>query len=200
MISSPDDLSKHYPNPSDRAIRKDIGHIDRHARHFIQNSPFCVISTSDIHYNQDASPRGGEIGFVKVLDHHTLLIPDSRGNNRLDSLKNIVVTGHIGLLFMIPGLNDTLRINGNATVSTSSEHLDRFAADSFPARSAIVVSVKECFLHCAKAFMRSKLWEDESRIDKDQFPSLGEMLKDQLGSKGKAETRKESEQRYSNEL
>ena len=200
MINSTEELRKSYKAPNERALKKDIGKIDRHAARFIQTSPFCVISSTDAEYHLDASPRGGEPGFIKVLDEHSLIIPDARGNNRLDSLQNIISTQRIGLLFLIPGLNDTLRVNGSATVSSKEEDLAHFAEAPFPVLSTILVTVDQCFLHCAKAFMRSQLWAAESQIAPDEFPSLGEMLKDQINATGKAETREESERRYASEL
>lgn len=144
----------------------------------------------------DASPRGGVPGFVKVLDEKTLLIPDSKGNNRLDSLSNIVETGKAGVLFLLPGMDETLRVNGNAHISVDPALISRFGPEKRPIASCIVLEVEELFLHCAKAFMRSKLWDENSRIDKDAIPSMGQMLKDQIGHQDQAETREEMLKRY----
>ena len=152
----------------------------------------------------DASPRGGEPGFVKVLDEKTLLIPDSPGNNRLDTLENIVATGRVGLLFMVPGMDETLRVNGFAALSTEpSERALCIDARRTPVL-VIRVSVTSVYLHCAKAFMRSQLWDPTRHIQREQMPTMAEMLRDQIrafkGEEIEAETQAQMLQRYRQSL
>lgn len=144
----------------------------------------------------DASPRGGEPGFVRVVDETTLWIPDAPGNNRLDSFGNIVETGQVGMLFLIPGIDETLRVNGRAHLSTDPDKREQLATPRWTPKVVVVVAVEEAFLHCPKALMRSKLWADESRQDRSVLPSLGQMLKDQTGSPEPAETQEEMLARY----
>ncbi|WP_298553681.1 pyridoxamine 5'-phosphate oxidase family protein [uncultured Algibacter sp.] len=199
-IENESQLRELYGYPKGRAKDKVLNHLEKHAINFIKTSPFLVMSTSSAKGKQDASPRGGASGFVKVIDANTLIIPDSKGNNRVDSISNIVVTSNIGLLFLIPGINETLRINGSAYLSTDKNYLDLFASENNSPKACIVVSVEESFLHCAKAFMRSKLWDASAQIERDSFPTIGQMLKDQLGSTEAPETREAMEKRYENDL
>lgn len=148
----------------------------------------------------DASPRGGEPGFIKVVDDLTLVIPDSPGNNRLDSLKNIVESGQAGLLFLIPGVDETLRINGAAHVSVDEEKLQLFASEKRAPKVVIEVTVEEAYLHCAKAFMRSKLWADESRRERSVLPTMGQMIHEQIGRSGSPESQEEMLARYAQDI
>ncbi|MEL7979985.1 MSMEG_1061 family FMN-dependent PPOX-type flavoprotein [Vreelandella titanicae] len=159
MIRTTEELYQLYPEPKERALKKQLSRLDRHCQRFIELSPFVVIATGNAS-GFDASPRGGEPGFIKVVDDLTLVIPDSPGNNRLDSLKNIVESGQAGLLFLIPGVDETLRINGAAHVSVDEEKLQLFASEKRAPKVVIEVTVEEAYLHCAKALMRSKLWAD----------------------------------------
>ncbi|MBB1486343.1 pyridoxamine 5'-phosphate oxidase family protein [Oceanospirillum sp. D5] len=200
-IETEEQLRALYGYPVGRAKQKQLPALEQHSRRFIHTSPFAVISTCNIHGQVDASPRGGQPGFIHVLDDNTLLIPDAKGNNRLDSLVNIVENGQIGCLFMIPGVNETLRVNGEAFVCTDDEYLDRFvqgdsATEKHRPQSVIQVKVKEVFLHCAKAFMRSRLWSADARIERSDFPTMGQMLNDQLGDAAKPESQQEMEARY----
>ncbi|GAA4882449.1 pyridoxamine 5'-phosphate oxidase family protein [Flaviramulus aquimarinus] len=199
-IKSESQLRELYGYPKGRAKDKVLNHLEKHAIHFIETSPFLVMSTSSHDGKQDASPRGGSSGFVKVMDSKTLVIPDAKGNNRVDSISNIVETGTIGVLFLIPGINETLRINGSAYLSTDTAYLDVFTSEKNPPKACIVIRVEESFLHCAKAFMRSKLWEGSAQIDRDTFPTIGQMLKDQLGSTEAPESREAMEKRYEKDL
>jgi hypothetical protein len=186
-ITSLDELRALFPQPSGRTLQKQLSKLDRHCRHVIELAPFVVIATGNGE-SLDASPRGGAPGFVQVIDESTLWIPDSPGNNRLDSLANIVTTGRIGLLFLIPGVDETLRVNGAARVTADAEKVQRFATEVRTPRVVIEVTVEEAYLHCAKALMRSKLWADASRIERSSFPTMGEMLADQIGANGPVET------------
>ena len=147
---------------------------------FIGLSPFVVLASSGSLTDLDASPRGGEPGFVKVLDAQTLLIPDSPGNNRLDTLENIIATGRLGLLFMVPGFDETLRINGRGVLSTDAADVQLFADAKRPPALVIRVTVEAVYLHCAKALMRSQLWDASRHLDRATMPTMGEMLRDQI--------------------
>ena len=202
-ITSPDALRVLYPAARERALRKELDHLDAHCRRFIELSPFVVLASADAALRLDASPRGGEPGFVKVLDAHTLLIPDAPGNHRLDTLDNVTRTGRLGLLFMIPGFDETLRVNGAATLSTDPALAARAASDTGQRRAPVVirVQVEQAYLHCAKAFMRSRLWEPEARVDRSVLPTMGRMIADQTGvTTGADETQEQMRQRYRDEM
>ena len=170
-----------YGPPSEIAARKSLLRLDEHCRHFIARSPFLCLSSAAADGTADVSPRGDAPGFVRVLDDHTLLIPDRLGNNRIDSLLNLVQNPHVGLLFLIPGVDETLRVNGLARVVLRSELLDESAVNEKTPRTGLLVEVRETFLQCAKALRRSRLWSDDSRLPRDQFPTLGRILVDQIG-------------------
>lgn len=199
-IKNESELRAIYGFPGVRAKDKVLSKLDKHAKHFIKCSPFLVLSTTSASGKMDASPRGGEPGFVHIANAGELLIPDFKGNNRIDSLTNIVETGIVGMIFLIPGIDETLRINGRATINTSTDVTSKFAVGSVEPRSCIVVAVQEIFLHCAKALMRSKLWTNEYRIEAGDFPTMGEMLKDHLGSPGEPESREDMLKRYQPDL
>lgn len=198
-IESVEALRALFAAPGERTARKQLNRLDRHCRRFVSLSPFVVIATSNGN-GLDASPRGGSPGFVTIADDTTLHIPDSPGNNRLDSLANIVTTSKIGLLFMIPGVDETLRVNGSARVTVDAEILQQFHAMRRPPKVVIEVTVEEAYLHCAKALMRSNLWADSARIDRTELPTMGEMLADQLGSPLAPETQDEMLARYRKDL
>jgi hypothetical protein len=182
-----------------RSVKKQIDHLDRHCIRFISLSPFLVLASASATGAPDASPRGGVPGFVHVVDTHTLLIPDSPGNNRLDSLSNLVESPQIGLLFMIPGMDETLRVNGTVRLRNDEAALVPFAGDA-RIRIAIEVKVTDAYLHCAKAFMRSKLWDATHHIDRAALPTMGEMLNEQTGTQAPPETREEMLERYARDL
>ena len=188
-----------YPPPGERAVRKQLASLDVHCRRFIGLSPFLVISSVGAAGRLDASPRGGEAGFVKVVDEQTLLIPDSPGNNRLDTLGNIIETGRAGLLFMIPGVDETLRINGVAQVSSAPELLALAREKKRLPKLVIRLEVQEAYLHCAKALMRSRLWAPESRIERSVLPSMGRMIHDQGGIAEAPESQEAMVARYRND-
>ncbi len=176
------DLDRLYPTPSPRAMAKAIDHIDPHAARFISLSRFCVVATSGSDGTVDASPRGGEPGLIKVADRKRLHMPDRPGNNRLDSFRNIVGgSGEIALIFFIPGVDDTLRVNGRATLSTEASRLSSMIEFGKLPRAVVEISVREVYLHCPKALMRSKLWSPEAQIKRSELPSLGQMIRDQTG-------------------
>ena len=168
-----------YPPTHTLAALKSLGILDPHAREFIRRSPFLTIGTQNRDGRADVSPRGDPAGFVQVLDDRTLAIPDRPGNNRLDTLSNILANPHVGLLFLVPGFDDTLRINGTAALSTDPRLLQGMAINDRVPVLAIVVTVSEVFLHCAKAFRRSRLWDPEARQDRKAMPTLLKMILDQ---------------------
>mgnify|MGYP001203976932 CR=1 FL=1 len=168
-----------YPATHKLAALKSLGILDPHAREFIRRSPFLTIGTQNREGRADVSPRGDPAGFVTVLDDRTLAIPDRPGNNRLDTLSNILANPNVGLLFVVPGFDDTLRVNGRASLSTDPKILQAMAVNDRVPTLAIVVEVAEVFLHCAKAFRRSRLWDPEARQDRKEMPSLLKMILDQ---------------------
>ena len=195
-IENSKQLRELYDFPRGRSKVKVFSELDVHAINFIAKSPFLVMSSVSEYGKLDASPRGGELGFVKVIDNTTLVIPDSKGNNRLDSIVNIVETKSIGLLFLIPGVDETLRVNGSANISTDNSYLSLFASEQNTPKCCVVIKVEEVFLHCAKALMRSKLWDKSTKINRDDFPSMGQMLKDQLNDGNPVESQEAMVKRY----
>jgi hypothetical protein len=182
-----DDLRALYPAPTPLATAKQLDQVDAHAARFIARSPFLVMATADAAGNCDASPRGDAPGFVQVADARTLLIPDRPGNNRLDSLANIAANPRIGLLFFVPGVLETLRVNGRAELTTDAARLAALAVAGRVPRSALVVTVEELFFHCGKALKRSALWDQGGHAAPGEIPSLGRILSDQTGRIGPAE-------------
>ena len=182
LIETAEDLRSRYGEPSENAVRKSLDRLDRHCRRFIELSPFVVLATSGADGRADCSPRGDPPGFVAVLDDRTVLLPDRRGNNRTDSLRNIIENPHVGLLFMIPGANETLRLNGRAALTTEPARLDPLAVNGRVPRSGLLIEVEEVFLQCTKALVRSRLWAEESQVDREAaLPSFGRMLADHTG-------------------
>lgn len=163
----------------DLAIQKCQNTIGRHARDFINRSPFLCIGTQDMEGRADVSPRGDPAGFVKILDERTLAIPDRPGNNRLDTLVNIIANPTVGLLFIIPGFDDTLRVNGQATLTTDPKLLASMTVNDRVPKLAIVVTVSEVFMHCAKAFRRSHLWNPAYFRNRSEMPSLVKIILDE---------------------
>jgi PPOX class probable FMN-dependent enzyme len=199
-IESEEQLREIYGYPKGRAKDKQLSALERHSNNFIEHSPFVTISTHEKSGSIDCSPRGGSPGFVKILNENCIIIPDGKGNNRLDSLVNIIETGDIGCLFLIPGVDETLRVNGLARISTSVEHLGLFSNDRNPPKTCIEVTIKEVFLHCAKALMRSELWSSTSKIDRSGFPTMGAMINDQLSVNDVPESQKDMVARYELDL
>ena len=193
-------LRQLYAAPMERAVRKQIAALDVHCTRVIALSPCVVVSTSDLAHNLDASPRGGAPGFVQVADAHTLLLPDAPGNNRLDSLENILATGQVGLLFMVPGVDETLRVNGRAVLSTDAADIAACTDARRAPRLVVRVTVQAAYLHCAKAFMRSRLWDPATRVDRSVLPTIGQMIADQTGLQVPAETQEQMARRYAPDL
>lgn len=170
-----------YGEVSDRARLKVQPALDIHCRNFIALSPFLLISTASADGRADVSPKGDPPGFVKVVDDKTLLIPDRPGNNRLDGMKNILENPHVGLLFLIPGVDETLRINGRARIICGDSQLQSQAVKGKVPKTGLLVEVQEAFLHCAKALVRSSLWDEAAQIERSRLPSMGRMMADQIG-------------------
>ena len=181
FIETVEQLRTQYLAPTDRVVKKQLPALDVHCQRFIQLSPFVVVSSCSITHAMDASPRGGAPGFVRALNDRILLIPDAPGNNRLDTFENIIGTGHVGLLFMIPGVDETLRVNGAARLSCSEEHLRVFSEANRRPKLVVEVLVSEAYLHCPKAIMRSRLWQASSQLDRSVLPTILEMINDQTG-------------------
>ena len=182
VIETVEELRSSYGEPSERAVKKALERLDRHCRRFIALSPFVVLASAGADGKVDCSPRGDPAGFVAVLDERRILLPDRRGNNRADSLMNVVENPYVGMLFMIPGVDETLRLNGRATLTTDPTLLEPLAVNGRVPRSGLVVEVEEVFLQCTKALVRSRLWADETRVDrKAALPSFGQMLADHIG-------------------
>lgn len=195
-IQTMEALQALYPQVKERSVQKQLPELDVHMRKFISKSPFLVISTYGPNGVGDCSPRGGAPGFVTVENNRLFLLPDWPGNNRLDSLTNIVHNPGIGFLFLIPGVNETLRINGIAMISVEEKLLERFNTNGKLPRSILCIEVVEAYLHCAKALMRAELWNDTYKIHRAELPTMGQMLQDQIGSSGQLETQSEMEARY----
>jgi uncharacterized protein len=168
-------LREYYDVPMDQAVRKDIGRIDALCRRLIAAAPMVFVATFSREGRCDVSPRGGPPGFVTVLDDEHLAIPDATGNRRLDTLENVVDSGRAGLIFVIPGRDTTLRVNGRAAVSADPGLLGRITPVGKPPKTAIVVEAEEVYTHCPKAFVRSKLWEPSTWPDKADLPSSAEV-------------------------
>jgi PPOX class probable FMN-dependent enzyme len=180
FVTSLAELDATVPPPSEGAAGKTMRRIERYARQYIGLSPFCCLATSDGRGNADVTPRGDKPGFVRVIDDHTLLIPERPGNNRMDSLRNIVQHPSLGLLFLIPGFEDTLRVNGRGRVTRDPKLLAESAVDGKLPRFGVLVAVDEVFFHCAKAFRRSRLWDPAAQVPRNTLPTLARMIMDQM--------------------
>ncbi len=176
QIRSIDELAAIVGTPSELALKKELKSLDPYMLQFIAHSPFVVISTHSVDGRCDASPRGDAPGFVQVLDERTMLIPDRIGNKRVDSYRNILETGRIGILFLIPSVGETLRVNGRAAIVRDEDLLIRMTAQGKSPMLAVAIEVEECFLQCAKALLRSKLWEPSESSNLKSLPSAAEML------------------------
>jgi uncharacterized protein len=177
MIRNQAELDALYGESSPGAIHKEIDYIHPHYRTMIEASPFMILATSGPE-GLDASPRGDPAGFVHVLDDKTLLIPDRRGNNRIDSLRNIIRDDRVALLFLIPGVGETLRVNGRAAISTAPDVIARFPFRGTLPRSVIVVTAERVYFQCPKAIVRSELWNPDKHISRKDLPSTGRILED----------------------
>ncbi len=177
---SEDELRKFIGKPMDLAAAKAIDHLDKHCKAYIERSPFICIGTASADGRADVSPRGDSPGFVQVLDMHTLFIPDRPGNNRLDTMTNIIENPNVGIFFLVPGFEVTLRVNGQATIIRDEALLDQARVKGKTPKIGIRVVVDEAYLHCAKAIKRSKLWDEASKRNRKEMPSLARMVLEQI--------------------
>ena len=197
MITTHEQLRALYAAPGERAVRKQQAQLDGHCQRFIALSPFCVLASGGgTGALLDASPRGGAPGFVKSPDAHTLLLPDAGGNNRLDTLSNLLDDPRIGLVFLIPGVDETLRVNGTARLRDEAIYTDFFIAERQRPKLVIEVRVAEVYLHCPKALMRSRLGSADAQVDRAVLPTLGQMIHDQMGLDTEPESQVAMLQRY----
>lgn len=180
VVTSTEELQEWLGTPSQLAAHKVIDHLDAHVRNFLSMSPFLTMSTADADGHCDVSPRGDAPGFVLVLDEKRLVIPERPGNKRIDSIRNILSNPRVGLLFLIPGLEETLRINGKAAVVRDAELLAKMAVNGRSPLLGIVVEVEECFIHCAKALKRSGLWKPETWQEREHLPNPARMIADHV--------------------
>ncbi|MBT3764447.1 MAG: pyridoxamine 5'-phosphate oxidase family protein [Rhodospirillaceae bacterium] len=199
-IETIEQLRKIYKPAVGRAAEKVLYGLEKYSRQFIELSPFLVISSMGTDGVADISPRGEKPGFVKILDDKTVAIPDRPGNNRIDTFTNILSNPAVGLIFLIPGMNEVLRLQGDAEIRDDEDLMARFEVNGKLPRAVVVVKLREVYLHCAKAIMRSELWEDSNKIDRTIMPSMGQMLKEQIGSPGPAETQEEMVARHYTQL
>jgi len=194
------DLTTIYAKPSPRVIAKARPEIDAHAKKFIAMSPFCVLATSGSDGSVDASPRGGNPGFVHVVSPTQLLMPDRSGNNRIDSFKNIVEgSGFVQLIFFVPGIDETLRVGGRGKLSAEPDLLAAMEEFGKLPRAVLSIAVHEAYFHCGKALMRSRLWSPDARVERSGFPSISQVIHDQT-KLGEPETQAEVEARNKTQL
>lgn len=198
-IQTKEDLRAFFGEPVPRTVQRQLDHLDDHCRHFISLSPFLVMASYSPE-GADASPKGDPAGFVKVVDEKTLLIPDRRGNRRVDSMMNILDNPGVGLIFFVPGVEETLRVNGEARITTDAALLAPLAVKGRSPEAGLLITVKEAFFHCGKSIIRSKLWDEETKIDRSAFPTLGQIVVDQVPGKDLAEEDALTERVYREEL
>jgi len=199
-IESEAELRRIYAVAKGRAVEKVLPRLERHSRRMIELSPFLVIGTMGRDGLADASPRGERPGFVQVLDDETLAIPDRPGNNRLDTLTNILDNPAVALIFLVPGVDEVLRVNGFAEIRDDADLRRRFAVDGKRPATVLVVKIAQVYLHCAKAIMRAGLWNAEMRIDRKTVPTMGRMINDQINAAAPVESQEDMVARYRTQL
>ncbi|SSW61835.1 pyridoxamine 5'-phosphate oxidase family protein [Achromobacter agilis] len=177
LISDADALQTLYGSPGEASLKKEVDHVHPHYRSFIEAAPFAILATGGPD-GLDASPRGDPAGFVVVEDEKTLLLPDRRGNNRIDSLRNILADPRVAMLFLVPGVSETLRVNGTARISVDPALLARFEMDGKQPRSVLVIDVQTVYFQCSRALLRSKLWDPQTQVPRSALPSVGRILSD----------------------
>jgi len=179
LVSDEQGLDQLFHPANDFVTKKCLDHIHEHARTFIERSPFMLIGSQSADGHADVTPRGDPAGFVKVLDDNkTLLIPDRPGNNRIDTLRNLVSNPRIGLIFLIPGFDETMRVNGQAQLTRDPELLMSMAVKGRVPKIAIAVRVEEVYIHCAKAIRRAKIWDQSAYQERSEFPSMAKVMLD----------------------
>nr|WKF60537.1 hypothetical protein HUO10_005058 [Paraburkholderia busanensis] len=174
MLTTIEQLEAIYGQPQERAVRKEIPYINEDYRAFIEVAPFVVLATAGPE-GLDCSPRGDTPGFVRVIDEHTLALPDRPGNNRIDSLRNVIVQPQLALLFVIPGVGESLRVNGRGRITSEDKWLDSFAVEGKLPRTVLLIDVEAVYFHCSKALVRSKLWDPSRHVERSRLPSAGQM-------------------------
>src|SRR5437763_3638859 len=194
------DLQAIYPSPSPRVIAKVRPEIDAHAAKFIAMSPFCVLATSGADGSVDASPRGGNPGFIHVLSPTQLAMPDRSGNNRIDSFRNILAgSGQLQLIFFVPGIDETLRVGGTGRLTADPGLLASMVEFGKPPRAVLSIDVTEAYFHCGKALMRARLWSSDTKVERSVIPSISQMIHDQT-KLGEPEPQAVVEERYKTQL
>ncbi|KQR78875.1 pyridoxamine 5'-phosphate oxidase [Burkholderia sp. Leaf177] len=176
MLTNVEELENIYGKPNERSVRKEISYISEDYAAFILASPFVMLASAG-EDGLDCSPKGDATGFVRILDPHTLAIPDRPGNNRIDTLRNLVHDPRIALLFLVPGAGEMMRVNGRASIADDSDLLASFSVNGKPPRTVILVHVESVYFHCSKAVVRSDLWNADKHVDRASLPSAGAMLK-----------------------
>ncbi len=201
VITTTADLRARYKLATGRSVEKVLKILDQHCQHFISLSPFLVISSSSDEGAADCSPRGEYPGFVQIIDDKHIAIPDRPGNNRLDTFENIIRNPNVGMIFFIPGVDETLRINGCAEIRDDADLLGQFEVNGKLPLTVLVVTIDEVYLHCAKALMRSNLWNTDVQINRQELPTMGQMISDQIGASEKlTESHDEMKKRYLSKL
>lgn len=181
QITSLDQLQTYYKAPHPIVMNKSVYAIEQHTQTFIEHSPFVVISTQNSEGGLDVSPRGGAPGFIKILNSQTLIFGDHAGNNRLDTLRNLLHNPQVGVLFTIPGIHEIVRLKGTATLHDDPELLERCDEHGKLPKLVVKIQIQELFFHCPKAMLTSKIWQPEAFTSRDILPNLGQIIKDQLG-------------------
>ena len=189
-----------YGEPAERSVKKQLARLEKHSRAFIALSPFLVIASADPSGRVDASPKGDAPGFVQVIDDETLLIPDRLGNNRVDTIGNLLASPGVGLIFFVPGLRETLRVNGRARITSDPSLLEPCAVNGKVPRSGILITAEEVYFHCGKALIRSDLWNPEKHVAQSDFPSLGRIITEQIGEGSVAEAERYTAESYRTRL
>ncbi|KNE25847.1 pyridoxamine 5'-phosphate oxidase family protein [Achromobacter spanius] len=177
LVTEPAALQALYGAPGEASLKKEVNHVHPHYRAFIEAAPFAMLATCGPD-GLDASPRGDPAGFVVVEDEKTLLLPDRRGNNRMDSLLNVLADPRVALLFLVPGVGETLRVNGTARISVDPALLERFAMDGKLPRSVLIIDVQTVYFQCSRALLRSRLWDPATQVPRSALPSTGRILSD----------------------
>ncbi|NKB37029.1 MAG: pyridoxamine 5'-phosphate oxidase family protein [Gammaproteobacteria bacterium] len=178
-IGDIDTLEKHFGEPIELALAVMLDSLDKFHKQYIERSPFACIATSDASGQPTISPKGDAPGFIKIIDDNTLLMPDRIGNNKVESFHNLVENPKMGLIFMIPGLRETLRISGEAAITTDQKYLKACQVGKTPVRTGLLIKVSKVYFHCGKAMIRSRLWDEESKAKTGELASFGEILKEE---------------------
>lgn len=194
-VRNAEQLRALYPEPRGRSLRKVIDHLDHHCQQFLGLSPFCVLASASENAEPEISPRGGSPGFARVLDERTLLMPDRPGNNRLDNFCNITANPAVALLFLVPGIDETLRVYGEASILRPEELPSAMTADG-KTRAGLRVDVARVHFQCPKALMRARVWRADHQVERSRFPTLGQILAEQTGDTGEPESQRAMLRRY----